>query len=204
MIAVTNGLDLRGHYRIQESISNRYPVSVSMTIGTDSSPAKALSTASQKLQNVGSAQDSDRIGVLRGETIDQDVRNDTDLEIAHFDIINMTVNRTDKNDEYSSMLTVQECYLSLALYLYQNTGSLTFFVGGDNFISLCPFLSRNKYQDAIDHVYNRVGVRLRVGVGTGKTADIAGMDAKEALEHCRETQKQICQHSSKRNLNATS
>jgi GTP cyclohydrolase IIa len=63
--------------------------------------------------------------------------------------------------------------------------SLSFFVGGDNIIAVCPELDRRSYQDAIDHVAGEVGVELKVGVGRARTAQDAGMGAKHALETCR-------------------
>jgi len=63
--------------------------------------------------------------------------------------------------------------------------SLSFFVGGDNVIAVCPELDEAAYQDAIDHVCEAVDVELKVGVGRGRSPADAGMDAKHALEHCR-------------------
>jgi GTP cyclohydrolase IIa len=64
--------------------------------------------------------------------------------------------------------------------------SMAFFVGGDNVIAVCSDVDETGYRDAIDHVQDAVDVELKVGVGRARTAQNAGMDAKEALEECRE------------------
>ncbi|MFB6186701.1 MAG: GTP cyclohydrolase IIa, partial [Halobacteriaceae archaeon] len=48
MIAVTNGIDLDAHARIQETIRNRYPVTLSLSIASGETPVKALQTATQQ------------------------------------------------------------------------------------------------------------------------------------------------------------
>jgi GTP cyclohydrolase IIa len=50
MIAVTNGMDEADHAMIQESVANRYPVTVSFGVGVDSSPVEALSAATDHIQ----------------------------------------------------------------------------------------------------------------------------------------------------------
>ena len=58
-------------------------------------------------------------------------------------------------------------------------------VGGDNVIAVCPNLSDDEYEDAIQHVSDAVDVDLQVGVGRADNAHEAGMAAKHALEQCR-------------------
>lgn len=70
-------------------------------------------------------------------------------------------------------------------YMRKAHGALSFFVGGDNIIAVCPDLSVEAYQDAIDHVQADVGIELKVGVGRDTTAHKAGIAAKHALEACR-------------------
>lgn len=65
--------------------------------------------------------------------------------------------------------------------------SLCFFVGGDNAIAVCPRLGTDAYEEALSHVRDAVALDLKVGVGRGRTAAEAGMDAKYALEECRAT-----------------
>lgn len=47
MLAVTNGMDLEDHRKIQKSIGNRYPITVSMGVGAAETPYDAQRNASR-------------------------------------------------------------------------------------------------------------------------------------------------------------
>jgi GTP cyclohydrolase IIa len=185
MIAVTNGLDVDAHATIQESVGNRYPVTMSMAVATGTTPVQALGDATSELQDAGSAQDEQRREILRGRTIDDEFRTDTDVQIAHFDVNDATGKYTDELNEFDTFIRIEQGYAELMRYMRQAHGSLSFFVGGDNVIAVCPDLDTDDYRDAIEHVNEAVDVELKVGVGRGRTAQTAGMTAKHALEQCR-------------------
>jgi GTP cyclohydrolase IIa len=185
MVAVTNGIDMDAHALVQESIGNRYPVTVSLSVGTGPTPVTAIETASKQLQAAGSAQASDRREILRGEAIAETHRTDEDVQIAHFDVNDATGRYTDRLNEFDTFINIEQSYAELMRYLRETHDSLSFFVGGDNIIAICPALDREAYHDAITHVSEAVGVDLKVGVGQASNAQSAGMDAKHALETCR-------------------
>jgi len=185
VVAVTNGVEESTHARVQETISNRYPVTVSIASAVDANPTDALGSATRKLQSAGSAQASDR-----SEALDVDAGGEQ-ATIAHFDVVDVTGQYTDTEGAYETFLRVQRVVLALSSYLYESHGALAFFVGGDNVIAVCPDLPRAAYEDAIDHVTEATGIGLQVGVGTGETAVEGGMRAKEALERCRERSTRI-------------
>jgi GTP cyclohydrolase IIa len=186
MVTVTNGLDEEDHALIQESIGNRYPVTASFSVATDASPAAALETASGQLQAAGSAQDAGRTEILRGETLPESARTDDDIQMAHFDVADVTGKYTDRLDAFETFIKIEQGYAELMRYMWREHDSLSFFVGGDNIITLCPALDEAAYEDALAHCREAVDVELRVGVGRGHTAQGAGMTAKHALEACRE------------------
>ena len=183
MIAVTNGIGRAGHKALQESVRNRYPITISLGIGTAETPAAALDSATERIQAAGSAQDEARTEILAGESLGADADDTT--HIAHFDVNDATGKYTDQLNEFDSFIHIERSYASLMEYMREAHGALSFFVGGDNIIAVCPELPTNAYQDAIDHVEADVGVELKVGVGRGATAHDAGYDAKHALEDCR-------------------
>ena len=191
MLAVTNGLDREGHAMIQESIGNRYPVTVSFSVAAAETPASALSTATAQLQNAGSAQDDGRREILRGDPIPDGERSAEDVEIAHFDVEDATEKYTDELDAFDTFVHIEGGYYALMRHLHQQEESLAFFVGGDNVIAVGAGLSRPAYDRAIDHVSDEAGVRLKVGVGRERDARSAGMAAKHALESCRENGTRI-------------
>ena len=186
MVAVTNGIDADAHALIQESIDNRYPVSVSLGIAADPAPAGALGVATDHLQAAGSAQDVDRREILRGDPVAEGDRTDDDVRIAHFDVNDATGKYTDQLNEFDSFINIEQGYAELMRYMRHEYDSLSFFVGGDNIIAVCDDIDEAAYLDAIEHVRDAVGVDLKVGVGTARTAQSAGMAAKHALETCRE------------------
>lgn len=183
MIAVTNGVDGAAHAALQESIGNRYPVSVSLGTAVAERPVDALEAANRKLQVEGSAQDEQRTEVLAGEYLTE--TTGSDLQIAHFDVVNATGKYTDRLNEFDTFINIEQAYASVMRYLREQHGALSFFVGGDNIISVCPDLPEHAFADAVAHVEDDVGVELQVGVGRGASAHEAGFAAKHALEDCR-------------------
>ena len=183
MVAVTNGLDRGDHELLQESVGNRYPVTVSLGVGVDEVPVDALETATRRVQNAGSAQSSSRSEALMGSfRAEQD---GTDVHVAHFDVNDATGKYTDRLNEFDTFINIEQGYASLMRHMREAHGGLSFFVGGDNVIAACPDLSAGEYRDAIEHVADEAEVQLKVGVGSGSTAQEAGLAAKHALEDCR-------------------
>jgi len=189
MVAVTNGLDHTDHTLLQESINNRYPVTVSFGVGVGEPPLKALENATEGLQDVGSAQEEERTEVLTGEFLTESTS--TDVEIAHFDVNDATEKYTDQLNEVDSFIRIEQGYASLMEYIRHEYGGLSFFVGGDNIISVCPTLEQSAYREVVDHVREDVAVELKVGVGRGCSAHEAGYAAKHALEDCRYNQTAV-------------
>ena len=188
MVAVSNGLDMTDHELIQRSVANRYPVTASLSVATGSDPVSALGTATEQLQDAGSAQDGHRRRVLDGRAIDEGAHTPEDVQIAHFDVANVTDKYTDRLNEFDTFIRIEQGYAELMRYMRETHDALSFFVGGDNIIAVCPGLGGSAYRAAVDHVDDEVNVELRVGVGRGETAAAAGMEAKHALEHCREAE----------------
>lgn len=183
MIAVTNGVDGDAHDSLQESIGNRYPVTVSLGTAVAERPIDALEAATERLQVEGSAQDAARTEVLAGDYLTETAPSD--VQIAHFDVVNATGKYTDRLNAFDTLINIEQAYASLMGYLRERHGGLSFFVGGDNVIAVCPDLSESAYADAVDHVVDDVDVELQVGVGQGPSAHEAGFAAKHALEDCR-------------------
>ncbi|MFC6725809.1 GTP cyclohydrolase IIa, partial [Halobium palmae] len=163
MVAVTNGLDRDDHALLQESVRNRYPVTVSLGVGVDPVPATALEAASRGLQEAGSAQDGERREVLAGEFRARST--DEDVQIAHFDVNDATTKYTDRQNEFDTFVEIEQGYAALMRHMREEHGGLSFFVGGDNIIAAAPTLREAAYRAAIDHVEREVVVSLKVGVG---------------------------------------
>ena len=185
MIAVTNGIGHESHERLQESIRNRYPVTISLSTATGTTPVHALIDATEGLQRAGSAQDQTRREILLTRTVEREHSTDRDVQIAHFDVNDATGTYTDQLNAFDTFIQIEQGYAELMRYMRETHDSLSFFVGGDNIIAVCPDLDHGAYEDVIAHVSEAAGVALKVGVGRGHTAQPAGMAAKHALEVCR-------------------
>lgn len=186
MVAITNGIGRDQHALVQESIGNRYPVTLSLSIAAATTPARALSDATNQLQAAGSAQDAERTEILRGTPLTDPERSDDDVQVAHFDVNDATGKYTDELTAFGAFVRIEEGYMTLMRYLHEEHDSLAFFVGGDNVIAVGAGLDKGEYESAIEHVKTSVDVDLKVGVGHAATAQTAGMAAKHALEVCRD------------------
>lgn len=182
IVAITNGIDTETHQQIQQSIGEHFPVTVSVGIGSGETPVAALTAASRRLQEAGSAQDPDRTEILAGGH-----SADTgSIQVAHFDIVDVTNQLTDQHDAHGVLLAIQDAVQTLSEYLYSEYHALSYFVGGDNVIAISPELTRADYRHIIDVLRDQHDLQFQVGIGTGTRATEAGMAAKHALETCRE------------------
>jgi GTP cyclohydrolase IIa len=193
MVGVATEIEPAAFARLQERVRNRYPVTVSVGVGTAATPAGALDAAGAVLREAGSAQSADRREV-RGHRTGPDVTETTTpgpVTVAHFDLVDATGRYTDRVSPTRAELVVRRAVLALADHLHERHEAVTQFVGGDNAIAVCPPLDRDDLDDATAHVREATDVELQVGVGRGPTAHAAGDDAKHALERCRETGDRI-------------
>lgn len=185
MVAVTNGLSTDDLASMQDLIAERYPVTMSVSVASGDSPGTALAAATATLQYQGSAQSADRSAVLCGETRPPAERSPSDIQIAHFDVVDATARYTDELSAFDTHVTIDTASSRLRDILYDRHDALSFFVGGDNMIAVCPGLADDAFMSVIDDVRASVRVELRVGSGVGETACDAGLLAKDALETCR-------------------
>jgi Uncharacterized conserved protein len=127
MIAVTNGIDRPAHATLQETIGNRYPVTISLGVDVADTPAAALDGATERLQAAGSAQDEERTEVLAGTFLDPSETGPEPVHIAHFDVNDATGKYTDQLNEFDSFIHIERSYASLMEYLRTAHGGLSFF-----------------------------------------------------------------------------
>lgn len=176
LIAISNGINEEEHRKIQESIRNRYPLTVSMGVASRETPLEAQLVATQMIQKGGGAQSKDRCEVLN---IDSLVRPDeSKVQIAHIDIDDITTTLTDKESAYDTSIVVYEVLLELMKEL-KKIGGLCFFIGGDNYMAPSNGITKNMLRDALKRVDEKTGVKLKAGVGIsktgGKSADLADL-----------------------------
>ncbi|AAG19434.1 GTP cyclohydrolase IIa [Halobacterium salinarum] len=187
MVGAATGIAPAAFERLQERIRNRYPVTVSVGIGTARTPADALDAAGTALRDAGSAQDENRQEALSHRSPPGFAGTPGAVTIAHFDVVDATGTYTDTVSPVRAGTEIQGAVTTLAEYLYDTHDAVTQFVGGDNAIAVCPEIDAGIVDDATAHVREAAGVDFQVGVGHGDTPHDAGADAKHALETCRAT-----------------
>nr|HDO81343.1 GTP cyclohydrolase IIa [Candidatus Bathyarchaeota archaeon] len=182
MLAVSNGVTVEDHRAILKSIARRYPVTVSMGIGVGETPYEAQRMATRMLQRSGSAQSPERRSVL-AHNLDGPVRGGY-VQIAHIDVNSFTEQVTDREDAYKAMYLVSNLSTVL-MKLSMSKGVLTFFNGGDNFISVCNGLSEDDFREILYRLEVSTGLKLKAGVGFGRNAVEALTEANKALSMIR-------------------
>lgn len=185
LVCVTNGLDRAAHERVQSSLTDDYPVTVSLGVGTGPTPADALADATDALQSTGSAQ-----GERRRALVGTFAADPAPVTVAHFDVVDATGRLTDAADAFAAHARMDDACRALRSFLRERD-ALTFFVGGDNAVAVTPELDAATYREACAHVERETDLPMRVGVGRGVDAREAGLDAKHALERAREQETTV-------------
>ncbi|WXG39954.1 MAG: GTP cyclohydrolase IIa [Candidatus Freyarchaeum deiterrae] len=183
MIAVSNGISVKDHELMLRSVSRRYPVSVSMGIGSAESPYEAQVLATRVLQDVGSAHSQTRKEVLVQASNDDS--GPDYVQIAHIDVNKFTRDVVDRESAYQSSIMIYSA-TSILMRMFANKGAILFFVSGDNFMAICNGLKKNDFKEIFDKFEASINLKLKAGVGFGKNALDALSIANEGLSLIRE------------------
>ena len=173
LLAISNGLDEEDHLRIQRSIKNRYPITISMGVGAAETPHEAQKLATIALQEKGGAQSSVRKEILAIDSLVDE--EDSFVQAAHIDI--------ESAFDTSFMVNKAQHYLMTKLI---KKGALLFFIGGDNFMSPCNGLSEEEIKNILVEIDDEIGIGLKAGIGRGKNAEDAAYMADLGLEEIRD------------------
>ena len=104
LLAISNGLDEEDHLRIQRSIRNRYPITISMGVGAAKTPHEAQKLATIALQKEGGAQSSQRKEILAIDSLVSE--EDSFVQAAHIDINSVTETLTDIESAFDTSFMV--------------------------------------------------------------------------------------------------
>lgn len=182
MLAITNGISLDEHRAIQRAVNEKFPVTVSMSIGAASTPYEAQVQATLALQRAGGSRSAERRGVLVGSSVDEQDGNW--VQIAHIDV-NHSALITDSQPIYDTHLILQKTYLALMSSLLRRK-ALVFYTGGDNFMAPSNGLDARELVDVFSEVKRQLGFGLKAGVGAAQTAEEAAHLANEGLHEIRD------------------
>ena len=174
---VTNGLGLDEHIEIQKNLERSFEIKLSMSIGYGTTPFEAnLKAYEGKKNNVFLDKTHNIFGF-----INQDA---SDVSIMHLDVENLTSQRK-VSSPYEISSKIFQLYSKMS-DLFLKKESLTFFMGGDNFMVVASTEGKNYAQDFVKHIKNEDQITLNCGIGTAKTAREAVKLATKSLDTIRE------------------
>lgn len=184
LIAVSNGMGYDEHKLIQNSIRNRYPITISMGVGCAPTAYEAQKIATEMIQKGGGAQEANRSEVLNIDSLSTDYEDDSYVQIAHIDIDDVTGQLTDVKTAFDTSIKVYEVLNALMVEL-STIGGLCFFIGGDNYMSPSNEINEDMMREVLKRVGEKTGVKLKAGIGISKNAGKAADLADIGLEDIR-------------------
>ena len=176
--SVTNSLSLDEHIAIQKELESSFDVRLSMSIGYGENPYDANLDAyeakkSQKFLN----EKYSIFGTLNGHS-------EHSVTIMHLDVDDLTSKRK-KISPYDTSSLMFKIYSRMSEY-FLSKNSLTFFMGGDNFMVVTNFELKNFAKEFIKIGKDEFQVVLNCGIGTAKTSRDAVKLATKSLDTIRE------------------
>lgn len=175
---VSNGLTLEDHIEIQKNLGKSFDVKLTMSIGYANSPFEA---------NVKAYAGKKSGAFLSKEYAIYGFLNDNSeqaVSIMHFDVDNLTSRRKIKSP-YEITSAIFNLYVKMSNFFLKKN-SLTFFMGGDNFMVVANDDAKNSVNEFIKLIEKEDDVTLNCGIGNAKTAREAVKLATKSLDTIRE------------------
>ena len=175
---VSNGLTLDDHIEIQKSLKESFEVSLTISIGYGNTPFEAnLKAYDGKQNNIILNQEHTIFGFIDNEL-------ESHITIMHLDVDDLKSKRQD-NSPYEISLKIFELHSKIARYFIEKN-SLTFFMGGDNYMVVASNDAKNSVQSFIDMIKNNDNISLNCGIGNAQTSRDAVKLATKSLDTIRD------------------
>ena len=175
---VSNGLTLDDHIEIQKSLKKLFEVTLTISIGYGDTPFEAnLKAYNGKQNNVILNEEHTIFGFI-------DNKLDLNVSIMHLDVDDLKSKRND-NSPYEISLKIFELYSKIGRYFIKKK-SLTFFMGGDNYMVVASTDAKNSIQNFIDMIKNDDHITLNCGNGNAQTSRDAVKLATKSLDTIRD------------------
>lgn len=159
LIAISNGINEEEHVKIQDSIRNRYPITISMGVAARENPLEAQKVATQMIQKGGGAQSKDRCEVLNIDSLAKE--DESKVQIAHIDIDDITNTLTDVETAYDVSIVVYDVLIELMKELKEHNG-LCFFIGGDNYMAPSNGITKNELREVLKKIGSKTELPLKL------------------------------------------
>lgn len=178
LFVVSNGLGLEDHIQIQKILEKSFEIHLTISIGFAESPFEAnLKAYEGKKSEIVLDKQYNVFGFV----------NDTPaskVTIMHLDVDDLTSKRT-TNSPYEISSIIFQLYSKMSKYFLEKN-SLTFFMGGDNFMVVASDDAKNSVQDFINMIKNDDKISLNCGIGSANTCREAVKLATKSLDTIRE------------------
>jgi GTP cyclohydrolase IIa len=175
---VSNGLELDDHIQIQKSLEKLFDIRMTISIGYGDSPFEANLKAYEGKKNETILNKEHNIfGFVNG-------KSDFKVSIMHLDVDDLTSKRK-TNSPYEISSIIFEIFSKMSKFFLERN-SLTFFIGGDNFMVIASDDAKNSVQNFIDIIKNDNKISLNCGIGNGVTSREAVKLATKSLDTIRE------------------
>jgi GTP cyclohydrolase IIa len=178
LFVITNGLSLEDHVEIQKKLKESFELELSMTIGYGSSPFEAnLQADKARKSKTLLNKDLNIFGFVNG-------KSEQTVNIMHIDVDGST-SISKKKSPYEISSLMFKLYSEMSeFFLAQN--SLTFFMGGDNFMIISSQTAKENATKFLELIEKKYGIYMNCGIGTAKTAREAVNLATKSLDTIRE------------------
>ena len=175
---ISNGLGLNEHIEIQKTLEKLFDIKLSISIGYGKSPFDAnLHAYNGKKNKVILNKEYNIFGFI-------DTNSNQSVSIMHLDVDDLTSKRK-TNSPYEISSIIFKLYAKMSEY-FMEKNSLTFFMGGDNFMIIASDEAKNSVNNFINYLKKDEQIILNCGIGNAKTGREAAKLATKSLDTIRE------------------
>ena len=189
---ITNTLTLQNHISILKEISLKHPgLCISFTIGNGKTPLDANINAYQvrkdgkflnkEFRIYGCSEEINNISYTSSSLKDRKIKT------LHIDI-NGSSGIGNYISPYETTVKVMKSYV-LLMDKFLKKNSLTFFLGGDNFMIIADLIETDEISYLLNSISDELGIKFNCGIGFGKTSRESAKNATEALDLIRKLRK---------------
>jgi GTP cyclohydrolase IIa len=178
LFAITNGLSLNDHVKIQKQLAKSFDVKISMTIGYGDTPFQANLKADRgRKSKIILEKKYNIFGYMDGKTSQL-------VQIMHMDVDGSS-SISEKKSPYEISSLVFKLYSEMSEF-FLTKNYLTFFMGGDNFMIVASGNGKQHAMNFLNLMKKKHGIALNCGVGTARTAREAAKLATKSLDTIRD------------------
>ena len=176
--AVTNKISLDEHVEIQKELESKFEIKLSMSIGFGNSPfdANVLANENKKSKKLLNEKYS-IFGSMNG-------KEEQNVTIMHLDVDSLSEKRK-MISPYETSSLMFKLYSKMSDFFLEKR-SLSFFMGGDNFMVISNSEHKENAQEFINVIKREMDLILNCGIGSGSTARDAAKLATKSLDTIRE------------------